>query len=434
MIGRRSISSVSAVVAGRLCQGCGACSYVCPGAAIELRNLVQIGIRPVVDAANCTGCGDCIKVCSGIQLSHDHSTWSARVLDELSQEWGPVLELWEGHASDEQIRYAGGSGGAATALSLYCLEREGMHGALHVRMDPERPYLNQTVMSKDRVQLLEGTGSRYAPAAVCAELGLIQQAPAPCVLIGKPCDIAAATKAAAIRPDLKSRLGLTISIFCGGTPSTKGTFEVLRQLGINVDDVADLRYRGHGWPGMTGVNLRSSPDGQRVEMTYARAWDTILTKHKPFRCHICPDGTGEFADIACGDPWYRPIKQGEHGSTLIVVRSERGREILRKAIQAGYIVAEPRAAEILVQSQNGLLMRRRHVFPKVLALWLFRLPIPRYLGFTLGWGWRRLFWRRQVISLFRALRHALHFRRKGALRLHPGDVISSSVSVSETTA
>jgi coenzyme F420 hydrogenase subunit beta len=421
-------TSISEIVENRLCHGCGACAYACGENAIELRNFLDVGIRPVVESDRCSSCGDCTTVCSGIDLRHDRQQWPTGAKKELSGEWGPVLELWEGHAADAQIRFRGGSGGVATALAAFALEQENMHGVLHVAMDTTRPYLNQTVMSCSRDELTARTGSRYAPASVCADLKEIEQAPAPCVLIGKPCDIASASKARAIRPQLDRNLGLTISVFCGGTPSTRGTLKMLGALGVEPDDVAELRYRGHGWPGMSGVNLKTSGNGDRVEMTYDRAWGKILAKHITFRCRICPDGTGEFADIACGDPWYRPVEDGEPGETLIVVRSERGRSLLHRAMAAGYVVAESRNPDVLPASQTGLLMRRRHAWPKLLALRLMMLPYPRFGGMPLWRNWLKLPFKRMWVSMWRSLRHVASFRRDGPLQLHGGEAVTRSTS------
>ena len=404
--------NIEDVVAYDMCQGCGACAYVCASNAIELCNFIDHGIRPVVDSAKCAGCGECMSCCSGAHLTHERQWSRTRVMGELAEEWGHALGVWEGHASDPEIRFRGGSGGVATALGLYCVEREGMHGVLHVGMDPERPHLNRTVFSRTREELVACTGSRYSPAAVCGALAEIENAPAPCAMIAKPCEIAAADMARAIRPGLDQNLGLTVSIFCGGTPSTSGTLALLGKLGTEPDQIRSLRYRGCGWPGMTGVELKAGgPD--RLEMTYQEAWDTILTKHKPLRCQLCPDGTGEFADIACGDPWYRPIECGEKGTTLIVVRTERGRRILHEAIQAGYVQAEARRADVLPRSQKGLLNRRRHVWPKLAAFRLLRVPTPRFSGFSLWRGWLRLRPKRRLISLYRALRRAAGLRRRG---------------------
>ena len=108
---------VDEVVRSRLCHGCGACEYACQENAIELRNFIEIGIRPVVDGDKCINCGDCVAVCSGVDLTHDKATWPAEAIESLKAEWGPVLELWEGHATDQASWFKGGSGGAATALA-----------------------------------------------------------------------------------------------------------------------------------------------------------------------------------------------------------------------------------------------------------------------------------------------------------------------------
>ena len=416
--------TISGVVAGRLCLGCGACAWACPNEAIELRNFVDHGIRPVRDSRKCENCGDCLAVCSGVDLSHDRNTWAADTLPELAEGWGPALELWEGYATDQQIRFEGSSGGVATALALFCLENLGMSGVLHAGMDSDRPYLSRAAFSRTREELLQRVGSRYAPVAVCSGLDSIETAPGESMLLAKPCDIAAARKACALSPSLEKKLSLAVAIFCGGTPSTSGSIELLRQLGVAIDDVASLRYRGFGWPGNASAET-SSAEGHRKEMSYQQAWDKILTRHRPLRCLMCPDGTGEFADIACGDPWYRPVKDGEKGTTLIVVRTHLGRKILREAIDQKYIVAQPCGAEVLSRSQPGLLNRRHHVWPKQVALRVMATRAPRFRGFALLRGWLRLRAGRKFVSFFRALRHAIGLRKRGALRFSPQQIQDS---------
>ena len=342
-------------------------------------------------------------------------------MTELIEGWGPVLELWEGYAADQQIRFIGSSGGVATALGLFCLENVGMSGVLHAGMDADRPYLSRTAFSCTREELLRCAGSRYAPVAVCAELNIIETVPGESMLLAKPCDIAAARKACALRPNLEKKLGLAVAIFCGGTPSTSGSLELLSQLGVAPDDLASLRYRGCGWPGRASAEIKHA-DANRLEMSYQQAWDTILTGYRPLRCLMCPDGTGEFADIACGDPWYRPAEDGEKGTTLIVVRTPLGRKILREAIKQKYIIAERRGADVLSRSQPGLLNRRRHVWPKQIALRTVAMQVPRFRGFAIRHGWLRLRAWRKFVSFYRALRHAMGLRRRGVLQLNPQQV------------
>ncbi len=141
--------------------------------------------------------------------------------EKLFQDFGPVLEIWEGHATDPEIRYRGSSGGALTAISLYCLERLGWYGVLHTGADSEEPVRNRTRLSRSRAELLAGTGSRYSPASVCDGLGLLANAPAPCVLVGKPVEVAAARKAVHVWPEVERNLGLLLSFFAPKRPVHK---------------------------------------------------------------------------------------------------------------------------------------------------------------------------------------------------------------------
>ena len=99
--------------------------------------------------------------------------------------------MWEGHATDEATRFRASSGGAASAIATWCIERGGMHGALHIAAREDVPYLNETVLSTSRAQIVERSGSRYAPASPCDGLQKVEDAPGPCVFIGKPCDCVA---------------------------------------------------------------------------------------------------------------------------------------------------------------------------------------------------------------------------------------------------
>ena len=105
---------------------------------------------------------------------------------------------------------------------------------------------------------------------------------------------------------------------------------------------------------------------------------------------MCPDSTGEFADISCGDPWYRQIEPDEPGRSLVLVRTERGHRILRRAMEAGYIELERVQPEVLAASQKSLLNKRQNLFGRLLAMRILRVPVPNYRGFPLFRNWLRL--------------------------------------------
>ena len=171
---------------------------------------------------------------------------------------------------------------------------------------------------------------------------------------------------------------------------------------VPLDQVSALRYRGNGWPGKFSVATNETGDAKK-ELTYREAW-SFLQKYRPYRCYLCPDGTGAHADISCGDPWHREIKEGEAGYSLIVVRTERGREILQNAITAGYIKAERAAPEILEKSQVNLFSKRAAVWGRILAFRLLGIPAPRYVGFPLFRNWLTLPPLEKARSIFGTMR------------------------------
>jgi len=383
-------TDVSDVVKWRLCLGCGACEYACPEKKIKLINFIDQGIRPVVlPTGDCSGCSDCVTVCPGVGVSHDPMMKTAEgVINMLTEGWGPVLEIWEGHATDKVIRFDGSSGGLASALALYCIENEGMRGVVHVGNDSEEQYKNKSTFSRTRDDILATTGSRYSPASPCDLFQAIEDAEGACVFIGKPCDLEGLRKTQSIRPGLSKNIGVAIGIFCAGTPSTQGTVDLLAKYGISHEDVEELRYRGRGWPGSFSVRLKS--DSEWLELaTYEEAWG-FLQAYRPYRCHVCPDGTSEFADISCGDPWYRSIDADEPGKSLVLVRSEKGREIVKGAIKAGYIQLTPVEPEILERSQKELLRKRGAIWGRVTTMKTLGIPAPHFQGFSLLQNWLKL--------------------------------------------
>jgi coenzyme F420 hydrogenase subunit beta len=329
-----------------------------------------------------------MKACPGIGI-----TRLPKAADQIGDQrffdvWGPVLGVWEGYAADPQIRFEGSSGGVATALSLFAIERLGMYGALHVRSSPEVPYLNQTVLSTTRSELLMGAGSRYAPASPCDGLEQIESAPGSSVFVGKPCDVAAVDKAMQLRPQLQEKIGLTIAFFCAGTPSTLGTLEMLKRMGVDdLSSVISLRYRGRGWPGTATVEFWDNEETIEQQITYEQSWGEILQKYRQWRCYICPDHIGEFADIAVADAWHRPVSDNQPGLSVMIARTVRGKDVLEQAIHDGFIEAEVVSHEILPSCRPGQADYQGKLWARVQTLKAMSVPTPDYRGFVLFRLW-----------------------------------------------
>jgi len=407
------IKNVKDVAEWRLCLGCGACAYACPEGKVQLVDVTHDGIRPRVDAGGCSSCGECLKACPGYETGHgtnrevfgDRIRYVDGFLREQLSAWGPVLEVWEGYAADPDLRFRGSSGGLVSALAIYCIEQEGMFGAVHTGAHAETPWLNRTVVSHTRSDFLERTGSRYSPASPCDGFREMESAPSPCVFIGKPCDVVGLRMTQKFRPELDRNVGLAIGFFCAGTPATQGLLDLMGRYNIDPEQVEEVRFRGIGWPGKFTVRLKGE-SGPACEIPYLESWG-FLQKYRPYRCHLCPDGTGEFADIACGDPWYRDIPPGEKGHSLVLVRTEKGRKFLQGAIESGYAILEQADPSIILRSQKNLLDKRGAIWGRLLAMRSFGVPVPKLEGFSLLENWKGIPFKEKLRSTLGTARRIL---------------------------
>lgn len=382
------MSTLSLQAKWRLCLGCGMCRFLARNDDLQLIDIPNEGIRPFIDTHSpaLDVYFQACPVSPGTQQAHPRAYGDYE--RDLEIAFGPVLSILEGHAADPQIRHHGSSGGVLTALSLYCLERLGMHGVLHTGQDPACPVRNRTRLSRTRDELMAATGSRYSPASVCERLDLVLAAPEPCAFIGRPVEVAALRKAQGYLPELERKVGLVLSFFCAETPSSQGTIELLKSMNVDPEQVEGLTYRGDGWPGHFAARLKGQ-DFATARMTYRESW-SFLQAYRPWSAHLWPDGTGELADISCGDPWYEQPDGINPGSSLVVVRTLKGRAIVQGAMDDGYLSLKPAEPWKLFKSQQGLASKKGAVWGRLLVMRMFGISAPRYEGYHLFENWRQL--------------------------------------------
>ena len=359
-----------------LCHGCGACASALPEVRMELQK--PGFLRPEAKDSKAIPRSAAQAVCSGIALEHDG------VEADYHPLWGPIRRLATGHATDPETRYRGSSGGVLSALQIFLVERGEVDFVLSTSADPHDPIGTATTTRAERKDILGAAGSRYAPSSPLADLERHLARGKRFAFVGKPCDVASLRRMARHDPRIDRLIPYKLAFFCAGVPSRKGTVEVLSSLETREEDVERFQYRGDGWPGMARVVRK---DGSDASMTYNDSWGKILNRHLQFRCKICPDGTGEFSDIACADAWYGkdgyPDFTERDGRSLIVARTEAGERLLELAEQAGALATEPLAVEEIEAMQPYQANRKRNSLARSSALWAKRGNGPRFSGLKL---------------------------------------------------
>jgi len=366
------------VVAAGNCSGCGLCPALDPGLQMQVVDggwARPVPVEPPAGASAAVDAGRAFATgCPGrrVQAQRPPGTDRHPVL-------GPVAGAWQGWATDPAVRLAGSSGGALTALAAFALASGRAAHAVAARGDRERPLRSTTADLVDPADLVAGAGSRYAPVSTVAEPAASDPS---AVTVGKPCEVSAVRAVADLREE---RPPLLLSFFCAGTPAQRATEDLVRTLGADPADVVDLRYRGDGWPGSFVARLA---DGGSVRTGYDESWGAHLGPTTQWRCKLCPDGTGQSADVVAGDFWEAdergyPVFAEQEGRSALIARTAAGLELVEAAVAAGVLAVEPVDLDAVAAVQPLQVGRRRTLWGRLVGARVAGRPVPRYRGFGL---------------------------------------------------
>lgn len=319
--------------------------------------------------------------CPGLMVDEsDHAP--APQYDPL---WGPAHFVGTGHATDAALRHQASSGGVISALLMHALATGLVDHVVQTGADPDVPTGNQTRLSTSDSDIFAAAGSRYTASAPLAGLEDWLARPGRFAFVGKPCDVSALRARARHDPRINARVPLMLAFFCAGIPSAAGTGRILDRLGVDPDEVTAFRYRGDGWPGFAKATLK---DGSTRQMSYSDSWGDILSKEVQFRCKICPDATGNVADVACADAWEGdergyPSFEEQEGRSLVIARTATGAALLAEARAAGRILTQPLDMAAIAAMQPSQARRKKQILSRLAALMVTGRPWPRYRGLRL---------------------------------------------------
>jgi len=178
---------------------------------------------------------------------------------------------------------------------------------------------------------------------------------------------------------------------CSNNATFIGTKYYFQQWGININEVRTFLFREPGW--IKNYNFRIiMKNGTKIviprsgESTYRmrKLSKKILHNsvyHYDFvipRCLTCCDHTAILSDISFGDPRLPDlIKTETIGKSLIVSRTERGKELLELAKDNSFIeITEEIGVEKFFMAQN--VKFKKQFYSRARILKFFRKKIPNY--------------------------------------------------------
>lgn len=282
------------------CNGCMACTDVCPKQCIEIQDNIS-EFNAVVNDDLCVECNLCKRVCPNITKTEKRKP----------------IEWKQGWATSE-IRCNSTSGGAASAVISSFIKAGGyVASCFFVKGDFIFDITNSLDVAK------KFSGSKYVKTNPSGIYKKIQErlVTDKVLFVGLPCQVAS------LNNFIKDKENLyTVDLICHGTPSLKLLKQYLFERGYDISKINDIRFRNKI---DYGINVEGEKiNAFRVIDEYLCAFLEAIDYTE--NCYSCQFASlDRVSDITLGDSWGTEYKEQEkNGVSLILIQTRKGKKLV----------------------------------------------------------------------------------------------------------
>lgn len=313
------------------CTACGACAVRCPGHCITMKEDNQGVIYPSIDTQSCVNCGVCENVCP--------------ILNPVIS--NPNIICYAAWNSNPSDRATCASGGIANAIYKYFIDNGNI--CVGASMNPDWTVSHKIVSKLEELEPLKNSKYSFSEAYyVFRNLSTLLKDNKQVVMIGLPCQIAAARKLFNDNPNL-----ILIDIVCHGSVPNLYLRQHIEAIEKRLDCKAHrISFRAPE-KGTANYFLTLYDENDNIiyshdvslEETYNAAFHWEISYRE--NCYNCKFANpNRVSDITLGDfhglGSLAPCSYKEDEVSTIIVHTSKGQNIIETLIAQQRIVAEER--------------------------------------------------------------------------------------------
>ena len=341
------------------CCACGACVAHCSSQSFDVIKMDGYTPKFISDANvdNCKECGICYYICPQTNPLMKQLNQEYRIKDEM----GFVKDIVAAKTTDEKIREMGQDGGLVTTILTYLFDNNKIDAAIVSEYDENLRPIPKIIYNKD--ELLKSSGTRYSISSNILplkdlytiseeilekqhqifDLNQIRAA-----FVGTPCQCRAIRKMQLLNISPTHVIKYVLGLFCMENFDYDKLFQLVKkETGEDPQNIAKMNIKKNFFI--------TNKQGKRKEVELKK-FDEAVRNH----CHECDEFTGRFSDISFGG------SGAVQRNSMIVVRSEKGAELMKDLFIDGYINKfTPKKSTISVWKSNKIKLLKKMTNSKI---------------------------------------------------------------------
>ena len=319
---------------GGICQQCGGCVSFCNSIENEVIGFKTSNSPPeYINEKKCLECGICYLICPQTHVLDYELNKTYNFSDFYSMPLGFAENIYTCQSNDKEFLKYGTDGGVVNSIINYLLEKKLIDGAIVAKT--ETPFSREAIIAKNKIDLINASGVKLDLSPHLDEIQKFHTYTSSLpklnrykfdklAVVGTPCQIYTIRCMQNLGIIPSQNIEICLGLFCyenffldkGKVKKFEKEFNInfknIEKINIKEDLIVKLK------------NKEAEP--RTIHIPFDRLNDYMRSA-----CNACYDFTNIYADISFGG-------LGSNDKfTTVITRTEKGKNIILKAIGAGVI-------------------------------------------------------------------------------------------------